>query len=80
MPAPAQPKIYHIVHHDKLSSIVGDGMLLCDAAMLQRPATGTTIGMNNIKQRRLYELRLSCHPQLRVGQCTPFGQRRSTMC
>jgi hypothetical protein len=28
--------------------------------------------MSNIKARRLNELRLSCHPDLHVGQCTPF--------
>lgn len=33
---------------------------------------GTTIGMSNIKDRRLNELRLSCHPGLYVGQCVPF--------
>jgi hypothetical protein len=28
--------------------------------------------MNNIKHRRLHELRLNHHPDLYVGQCTPF--------
>jgi hypothetical protein len=28
--------------------------------------------MSNIKDRRLNELSLSCHPGLRVGECTPF--------
>ena len=28
--------------------------------------------MNKIKQRRLSELRLSCHPGLLVGGCVPF--------
>jgi hypothetical protein len=72
VPVPARPKIYHIVHWDKLASIVADRHLLCDAALLQRAPVGTTIGMNRIKQRRLNELRLSCHPDLYVGQCTPF--------
>ena len=31
MPVPVEPKIYHIVHLDRLPSIVADGGLLCDA-------------------------------------------------
>ena len=69
---PAQPKIYHIVHVDKLASIVADGFLFSDAVMAQRPANGTVIGMNNIKARRMNELRLASHPALFVGSCVPF--------
>lgn len=72
VPVPAQPKIYHIVHSDRLASIIADGFLWSDAAMVQRQGVGTTIGMSNIKARRLNELSLSCHPNLRVGHCTPF--------
>ena len=72
MPVPADPKIYHIVHVDRLPSIIADGGLLCDAAIAERAPVGTTIGMNDIKQRRLSELRLSSHPDLYVGACVPF--------
>ncbi|RWH48029.1 MAG: DUF4433 domain-containing protein [Mesorhizobium sp.] len=72
MPVPAQPKIYHIVHVDRLASIIADGFLWSDSEMVQRQGAGTTIGMSNIKARRLNELSLSCHPNLRVGHCTPF--------
>jgi hypothetical protein len=72
MPVPAQPKIYHIVHVDRLASIIADGFLWSDAEMVQRQGVGTTIGMSNIKARRLNELSLSCHPGLRVGHCAPF--------
>jgi hypothetical protein len=72
MPVPAQPKIYHIVHVDRLASIVADGFLWSDATMVARQDVGTTIGMSTIKARRLNELSLSCHPDLRVGHCTPF--------
>ena len=72
MPAPANPKIYHIVHVDKLASIVADGLLFSDAELAQRPAKGTVIGMNNIKARRMNELVLASHPDLYVGQCVPF--------
>lgn len=69
---PDQPKIYHIVHVDKLASIVADGFLFSDAVMAQRPANGTVIGMNHIKQRRLEVLTLNSHPDLYVGSCVPF--------
>ena len=72
----ATPKIYHIVHLDRLPSIVTDGSLWCDAEIARRTEanadSGTTIGMNSIKQRRLTELTLSSHPSLYVGQCVPF--------
>ena len=69
---PAHPKIYHIVHVDRLASIVADGCLLCDAEIARREPVGTTIGMNHIKQRRLTELSLQSYPDLYVGACVPF--------
>jgi ssDNA thymidine ADP-ribosyltransferase, DarT len=72
MPVPAQPKIYHIVHVDRLASIIADKRLWSDAEMIQRQIGGTTIGMSEIKGRRLTELQLTSHPGLFVGQCTPF--------
>ena len=72
MPAPVAPKIFHIVHVDRLPSIVVDGGLLCDADIAQRQPDGTTtIGMTDIKARRR-GLRLTSHPNLRVGACVPF--------
>lgn len=67
-----QPKIYHIVHIDRLSSIIADGYLWSDARIAQNTAKGTVIGMNTIKQRRLNELTLASHPHLYVGECVPF--------
>ena len=72
MPVPTNPKIYHIVHVDRLSSIVEHGCLWCDRVAIQNGATGTTIGMSDIKQRRLNELTLNSHPSLYVGDCVPF--------
>jgi len=69
---PAQPKLYHIAHVDRLPSIVADGCLWCDAEVARRRPVGTMIGMNTIKQRRLSELRLNSHPDLHVGGCVPF--------
>jgi len=69
---PTEPKIYHILHIDKLSSVANDGYLLSDAKMIVRTNTGTSIGMNKIKHRRLTELRLPSYPALHVGDCVPF--------
>ena len=69
---PAHPKIFYIVHVDRLASILADGRLRCDADMVDRDGTGTVIGMSKIKLRRLNELSLTSHPGLRVGQCVPF--------
>jgi len=69
---PARPKVYHIVHIDRLASIIADGVLHCDAVMIKRAAAaGTAIGMKDIKQRRL-GLPLNCHSGLNVGDCVPF--------
>ena len=71
MPVPAAPKIYHIVHVDRLPSVIGDGCLWCDAKASQHSIGGSTIGMNHIKQRRLAR-HLRSHPGLHVGDCVPF--------
>jgi hypothetical protein len=71
-PAPARPKIYHIAHVDRLASIIAEGHLWSDAALVQSRRPGTVIGMNGIKARRLKELQLSSRPGLFVGQCVPF--------
>ncbi len=69
---PERPKIYHIVHVDRLPSIVANGGLWCDARVAQHAPPGTTIGMTSIKDRRLKELTLVCYPGLHVGDCVPF--------
>jgi len=72
VPAPAHPKIHHIVHVDRLPSILADDGLRCDAEVVRRDFAGTSIGMSSIKQRRLQELTLTSHPELHVGECVPF--------
>ncbi|AWG33155.1 type II toxin-antitoxin system toxin DNA ADP-ribosyl transferase DarT [Burkholderia cenocepacia] len=72
MAVPANPKIYHIVHVDRLASIIRSGALWCDARVIRDGADGTTIGMSSIKRRRLQELQLDSHADLYVGQCVPF--------
>ena len=68
---PTDPKVYHIVHIDRLDSIVNDGYLWCDREIVNRSSPGTTIGMSGIKQRRLLRL-LNSHSDLYVGDCVPF--------
>ena len=72
MSVPVNPKIYHIVHVDKLPSIISENGLLCDAEIARRDVSGTAIGIPSIKQRRLKELTLASHPGLYVGDCVPF--------
>src|SRR5688572_21238971 len=71
MPAPSNPSVYHIIHVDRLPSVIADGHLWSDAVMATRPDAGTTIGMSDIKARRMRS-ELASHPGLRVGQCVPF--------
>ncbi len=66
-------KIFHIVHVDRLSSIVQEGKLISDSEVHCRQLlAGTNIGMDKIKERRLKENQLSSHPNLYVGECVPF--------
>ncbi len=72
MPIPRYSKIFHIVHVDRLPSIVECGGLWSDSEVIRRTLPGTTVGMNHIKERRRKELTLSCYPHLHVGDCVPF--------
>lgn len=72
MSVPADPKIYHIIHIDRLAGVVNDGFLWSDAEAIRRKIGGTTIGMNQIKERRLNQNHLQSHPEITVGQCVPF--------
>jgi hypothetical protein len=66
-------KIYHIVHIDRLGSIIESGGLFADSEVQGHDLAGTTIGMTKIKRRRLEELTLSSHPDdLHVGEFVPF--------
>ena len=73
MPVPYSPKIYHIVHVDRLPSIINDGYLWCDAEISRRypQGVGTNIGMENIKRGRMGKS-LNSHSDLHVGDCVPF--------
>ena len=71
-PVPAQPKIYHITHVDNLPAIVRDRVLLSDAAIAARGGPSVTIGMSEIKRRRIEEILVTCHPETKVGDYVPF--------
>ena len=71
-PVPSKPKIYHIVHFDRLPSIIADGCLWSDAEVKRRKSPGTTIGIPGLKEARLTNTLRNCHPDLRVGECVPF--------
>ena len=71
MAAPVNPKIYHICHVDRLPSVLAEDGLLCDTEATRRAMPGSTIGMMEIKERRL-RASLTSHPGLHVGDCVPF--------
>jgi len=71
MPRPAAPKLFHIVHHDKLPFIIQDCHLFADSVMQAKQGQGTVVGMSRIKERRL-RLPVDVHPGLTVGGCVPF--------
>ncbi len=69
--APAHPKIYHIVHVDRLAAVITHEHLYCDSTMTQRTGAGPIIGMTAIKQRRL-QLPVDCQAGTFVGDYVPF--------
>ncbi len=68
---PKNPKIYHIVHVDKLTSIIAERCIWSDATVQSRKLGGSMIGMSHIKKRRMTN-NLQSHLGLTVGQCVPF--------
>ncbi len=68
---PNNVKLYHIVHYDRLPSIIQEGFLYSDAEIQKKKISGTTLGMHKIKNRRL-SLLLRSYPGLYVGKCVPF--------
>lgn len=70
-PPPANPKIYHILHVDKLPLVIGSGGLLPDTHMNGQEGNGTTIGMHDLKAHRLTRS-VEGHEDLTVGGCVPF--------
>lgn len=69
---PKHPKIYHITHIDNLSKIVQDKHFWPDARCLAKETDRTIVGMSSIKQRRIENLEVKCHPGTNVGYYVPF--------
>ena len=69
---PSAPKIYHITHIDNLASIATSRGLISDANRVARGLSCSLVGMSTIKQRRLEEIEVPCHPGTKVGQYVPF--------
>lgn len=69
---PDRPKIYHITHVRNLPQIVAAGNLWSDAKRIELGLDNEIVGMPKIKQRRLQELSVTCHPGTFVGQYVPF--------
>lgn len=70
--SPTKPKIFHITHVDNLASIVSDDFIEADGRRARRGGGQTTIGMTEIKRRRLLEISVTCHPDTMVGDYVPF--------
>jgi hypothetical protein len=69
---PSNPKIYHITHLDNLPNIASRMELASDANRIASGLTCSLVGMSTIKQRRLTEIEVLCHPGTKVGQYVPF--------
>ena len=72
MSVPEQPQIYHIVHVDRLKSIIRDGFIWCDTQVLAKASLGTTIGMPKIKRARQNKPLCSAS-RLMLSDCVPFN-------
>ena len=68
---PRYPKIYHIVHVDRLESILNGGYLYAASEVNRMGLVGTTLGDENIKRTRSRKS-LDHFPDLTVGDCVPF--------
>ena len=69
---PRHPKIYHITHVENLPKIVADGWLWSDRSRLAHDVHCNLIGMPAIKERRLTQIAVGCHPGTTVGDYVPF--------
>lgn len=70
--SPVDPKIYHITHIDNLANIAASERLISDANRIANNVSCLLVGMSTIKERRLKEIEVSCHPGTTVGQYVPF--------
>ena len=71
-PYAAGQKIWHITKKENLPSILQHGVLWSDAKRLEHGLNCEIVGMTKIKERRLQELPVDCHPGTMVGDYVPF--------
>lgn len=64
--------VYHITHLDNLASIIENGGLWSDAERIRRGLEHQNVGLTEIKQSRLREREVRCHPGSLVGEYVPF--------
>lgn len=64
--------IYHITHVDNLGPILSQKELISDRRILEQGGPAVVIGMSTIKERRLKEIGVPCHPGTHVGDFVPF--------
>lgn len=69
---PVHPKVYHITHVRNLPQIAQAGVLWSDAKRIELGFACDVVGMSHIKQRRLQEIEVTCHPGTHVGDYVPF--------
>ena len=65
-------KLYHITYISNLPQIIADDYLFSDRFLLEQNKNHTIIGMSHIKQRRLTQIEVTCHPGTMVGDYVPF--------
>jgi len=70
--APNRPKIYHITHINNLAPIAEEGCLVCDRTMAERGGPTQAIGMRRLKDSRITQRGVLCHPGTMVGDYVPF--------
>jgi hypothetical protein len=64
--------IYHITHISNLKGMIADGCIWSDREVANADRDRVVIGYGHIKQRRLEELHVHCHPGTKVGDYVPF--------
>lgn len=71
MTPPEHPRVYHITPVSSLESIIEDGLLYSEKALLDNGRTAGAVGMGHIKERR-FKIAVPCHPGTTVGEYVPF--------
>jgi hypothetical protein len=67
-----RPKIYHITHIDNVLNISETATLVSDAHRIKNGLNCSLVGMSTIKERRINEIDVICHPGTKVGEYVPF--------